>query len=83
MWYEMKELTDEQKKFNEELLNKIKKMCEELYPYFDTVQILCTKHEGNDIGTTQMTWGVGNWFARIGQAEDWLDREKSAIYEED
>jgi hypothetical protein len=72
---EEKDLTPEQVGFNDKLFEKLKTICDELYPYFDTVQILCTKHEGNGIGTTQMNYGVGNWFARIGQAQDWLNRE--------
>ncbi len=76
----MKELTEEQKKYNDELLDKLKKCCEELYPHFDSVKIFATKHENNEVGTTNMNYGVGNFFASYGQIKLWI---KEQTMEED
>ncbi len=64
----------ELEKINNDLLQKLKNICDELNPYFDSVQIFTTKHEGNKTGTTEMNWGVGNWFARYGQIKQWVDK---------
>lgn len=39
---------------------------------FDTVQIFCTHHRGNQGGTVRAAYGGGNWYARYGQVACWL-----------
>lgn len=63
-------------------MNRVKSMCKELLPHVDTVQIFVTKHDGSEIGTTQMTWGEGNFFARYGQIDQWLKNEDTYLGEE-
>lgn len=67
---------------NDDLLNRIKLICKELVPHVDTVQIFITKHESSEIGTTQMSWGEGNFFARYGQISQWLINEDSQTEDE-
>lgn len=45
---------------------------------FDTVQIFCSRHLGDD-GTVGVKYGTGNWFARIGQVKEWVNGEDSAV----
>lgn len=49
-----------------------------LVEHFDSVQIFCTRDNGGIDGTTSITKGVGNWFARVGQVREWqrfIDKE--------
>lgn len=70
-------------KNNDELSKKIKDVCKELYPNFDSIQIFATKHDGNEYGTTQISWGLGNFYARYGQIVQWIKTEDLYIKEED
>ena len=47
---------------------------------FDSVQIFCTKFDGNN-GTRTFGFGSGNYHARVGQVSLWLKNENS--YEEE
>lgn len=49
-----------------------------LIEHFDTVQIFATRHMGDE-GTAQVARGRGNWFARKGQVEEWLDVSKEEV----
>lgn len=45
----------------------------ELGEYFDSVQILVSRHEPEiEDGTINASYGVGNWYSRYGQVRDWL-----------
>lgn len=61
-------------KFNSELL---KNAAARLMEHFDTVQIFATIHESSD--TSQYIEGQGNYFARKGQIQYWLEREVNRI----
>lgn len=78
----MAELTEEQKKYNDELLALLKKTCKELYPHFESVMIFATKHESNEIGTTYMDYKMGNFFTNYGQIALWLKNQKLESAEE-
>ena len=41
--------------------------------HFDAVQILATAHD--DEGTDYRSQGVGNWYARVGMAREFLKRD--------
>jgi hypothetical protein len=44
-----------------------------LAEHFDTVQVFATRHEaGQEDGTISVQKGLGNWFARYGQVQEWL-----------
>lgn len=54
-------------------LELVRKAAEQLSEHFDSVQILATRHEsGKEDGTINVNYGIGNWFARYGQAYEWL-----------
>jgi hypothetical protein len=51
----------------------IEKHARELSEHFDTVQILATRHDpANEDGTIYFAIGVGNFYARYGQAVEWI-----------
>jgi hypothetical protein len=52
----------------------------QLMEHFDTVQIFATKVEleKDPDSTLNATWGRGNWFARYGQIQTWVNRKKEA-----
>ncbi len=58
----------------QEDLDLVKLVCEKLGEHFDTVQVFATRFDG-EIGTVNVQWGAGNWFARRGQISDWLIKE--------
>lgn len=66
-------MTDEQRDKKMELIrNQVRVLMES----FDTVQILCTKHEAGDDPTTfEYQTGAGNFMARYGQIRAWLLHE--------
>jgi hypothetical protein len=56
-------------------IERLKQASENLGVHFDTVQILATRHiPGEDEGTINVSYGVGNWCARYGQTKEWLIR---------
>lgn len=56
---------------DEEILRKALGMLGE---EFDSVQVFCTRHDGE--GTLNVTRGTGNWFARWGQVVQWVEDER-------
>jgi len=55
-------------------MRRIREACEVLSEHFDSVQIFATRHEmGTDDGTVNVSYGVGNWFARYGQIHQWMN----------
>ena len=49
----------------------------QLGEHFDTVMIFCTRHEsGERNGTTRVSMGCGNWYARFGQVSEWITQER-------
>jgi hypothetical protein len=57
-------------------IDRVRAAARGLIEHFDTVQIFCTRHEGPETGTTRVTFGLGNWFARFGQAVEWTEKER-------
>jgi hypothetical protein len=58
-----------------------KDAAEKLGEHFDSVQILATRHSGGENSeTVSMVYGVGNWFARYGQAKDWVVKSDSRTH---
>jgi len=53
-------------------LDLLERHTKQLMEHFDTVQIFCTKHNGGEDRTVTAHFGNGNWFARYGQIELWL-----------
>lgn len=63
-------------------IERAKSACLQLGEHFDTVQIFCTRHEqGEECGTVNVAYGVGNWFARRGQVGEWILKEEQSTRE--
>lgn len=43
----------------------------QLMEHFDTVQIFCTQYDSVSGKTTVLNTGAGNFFARLGQVNEW------------
>ena len=56
----------------EQSLEILKQHAAQLAEHFDTVQIICTRHDEQD-GTATQAWGAGNLFGRFGSVDYWLD----------
>lgn len=55
---------------------RVARALRELGEHFDTVQIFATRHEsGEENGTVHVSLGLGNWYARFGQVQMWLNAE--------
>lgn len=61
---------------------RLREACECLGEHFDTVQIFATRYETHDIGTVNVNFGTGNWFARLGQISTWLTKEAESSKED-
>lgn len=55
----------------------------DLMEHFETVQIFVTRVTERDEGggTMNANYGGGNWFARFGQVDAWLIKEKETLRE--
>jgi len=62
-------------------MERIKKAVNILSEHFDTVHVFCTNHPNNAEGTRFYTWGAGNFYARKGQIQTWLEYEKGEAFE--
>ena len=49
---------------------------EHLRERFDTVQIFCTRHDPITGVTCREHMGAGDWFARFGVVQMWIENEK-------
>lgn len=59
-------------------LKRCQEAVEALSEFFDSVHVFATRHQGNDIGTVNVSYGCGNWFARRGQISEWLLKEEES-----
>jgi len=59
----------------------VKDAVAKLMEHFETVQIFVTRHDSH-VGTGACTRGDGNFYARMGQVRDWIDREHEASLDE-
>jgi len=51
----------------------------DLSEHFDTVQVFVTKHEpAEEDGTIEYNGGIGNFYARLGHVEMWINEQKNA-----
>lgn len=56
----------------------IRKAFEILGEHFDTVQLFLTRHEPViESGTLEYTQGIGNYYARFGQVQMWIEKQKA------
>ena len=50
---------------------------------FDTVQIFCSRYDSQSGETTVCCSGTGNFYARLGQIEEWIDNAGEGSGESD
>jgi hypothetical protein len=72
----MPEVKDEQQSNNEWRDKIIASHVSQLAEHFDTVQVFCTRHESDDVGTYVHSKGSGNWCARFGQVKEWYVKQE-------
>jgi hypothetical protein len=58
----------------ERLIELLKKHVDEMGEHFDAIQVLVSTHE-SDEGTWTYAQGYGNWNARLGMAQAFLNRD--------
>lgn len=56
-------------------LDRVIEAVESLGEHFDTVHIFVTRYESQTEGTTNLHRGIGNFYARYGQIQEWITRE--------
>lgn len=50
---------------------------------FDSIQVFATRVEpGPDGATESFTTGIGNWYARHGQAREWVRKQEASATEQ-
>lgn len=55
-------------------LSLLERHTKQLMEHFDSVHIFCTRHDGTE-GTLNADYGNGNWYARYGQIELWIQNQ--------
>jgi hypothetical protein len=61
----------------EELGNHVEKIAKELAEHFDAVQILASHTEAQ--GTLCIKRGCGNWYARQGMAQEFIQAQNAEV----
>lgn len=56
---------------SEEDVQLVKDVADRLMEHFDSVRIFVTKHDGTSDTTIPYTTGVGNFYAQLGQVNEW------------
>lgn len=53
-----------------------------LCEHYDSVQIFVTRHESmTKSGTTELEYGIGNYYTRFGQVSMWVKKQESTASE--
>jgi hypothetical protein len=66
---------------NDRALAVVKQHSAQLMEHFDSVQIICTKYDGDT--TVRLSWGGGNHYARTGSVIEWLDSQTDTEDQDD
>jgi len=60
---------------------RLQKHVDELMEHYDSVLILVTRHDVEAKGTLEVDAGGGNFYARLGMVEEWLEKQRQRIRE--
>ncbi len=72
-------MSAEQQKQDDALIEQALKLLSE---HFDAVLIFVSRHEPGELdGTLKMSRGAGNFYARYGQAKEWVIMEEEGMRE--
>jgi hypothetical protein len=66
---------------HEEKQELIQSLIESITDRFDTIQVFTTSHNRETGDTTYIGMGTGNFYARIGQVDEWARMQKEIIRE--
>lgn len=53
-----------------------------LREHCDSVHIFCTRYDSESGDTASVNKGDGNWFARLGQVEEWVEKKREETRQE-
>lgn len=67
---------------SEEDIQLVKYAADRLMDHFDSVRIFVTKHDGTCDVTTPYTTGAGNFYAQLGQVNEWRATQNEIPREE-
>lgn len=56
----------------EEITKIVQECATKIAEHVDTVQIMVTFHRGGEVLTKSYEYGIGNFYARQGQVDEWL-----------
>ncbi len=59
----------------------IQSLIESISDRFDTIQVFTTSHNPDTGETTHIAMGTGNFYARIGQIDEWVRMQKEIVRE--
>jgi hypothetical protein len=65
----------------EGIQEQLRMACQRLMEHFDTVQIIATKKDTDNVGTDAFWFGQGNWYARYGSVKEWAIEAESIMAE--
>lgn len=66
----------------EEDVQLVKDAADRLMEHFDSVRIFVTKHDGTTDTTIPFTTGAGNFYAQLGQVNEWKATQNEIPREE-
>jgi len=66
-------------KENDALYDMLRRVAIQLGEHFNSVQVLATKVEPSG-GTTLFRMGVGDWYARRGAAQEFIEKERAETF---
>jgi hypothetical protein len=64
---------------HQEKSDLIQSLIESISDRFDTIQVFTTSHDPTTGETTYIGMGTGNFYARIGQIEEWTRLQKEIV----
>ncbi len=73
--------TEADKQQDAEESARVESACKALAEHFDSVTILCSRHEGSR-GTRTIAKGAGNWHTQFGIVREWLLNHEEDIRED-
>lgn len=57
---------------NKQIEEIVERHAAQLGEHFDSVRIFVTRHRGEDANTVSYEYGLGNFYAQLGQVSEWL-----------
>ena len=58
---------------------RIEEHCAKLMEHFDVVRVFASRNDGSRQVTIGNTSGGGNFYAQVGQVQEWLDAQRQFV----